>query len=178
MSQILDDLRRKPDEQIFLFLIVCAGVLVTALALEHLGGFVPCELCLKERYAYYAGTVLSIGASAALGAGRPQWAAALIAGAGLLMLANAGLGLYHAGIEWHWWTGPVTCTGNPNDLVNNADDLLKALQNQNVVRCDQPALKIAGLSLAAWNIPIGLGLAALSAFTARQLYRAGALAAS
>jgi disulfide bond formation protein DsbB len=178
MSQVLNDLRSKADEQIFLFLIVCAGVLVMALGLEHIGGYLPCELCLKERYAYYAGVVLAIGASAAFSSGRSGLAAALIAGAGLLLVANAGLGLYHAGIEWHWWAGPSTCTGNPNALASNADDLLKSLQNQNVVRCDQPALKIAGLSLAAWNIPIGLGLAALAGNSARLLVRPNPLAAS
>ena len=27
------------------------------------------------------------------------------------MLWNAGLGAYHAGVEWHWWPGPQDCSG-------------------------------------------------------------------
>jgi len=169
MSKALDDLRAKPEEQIFVFLLVCAAVLAIALGLEHLGGYLPCELCLKERYAYYAGVILAIGASAGVSAGRPGLAAGLIAIAGLFQLGNAGLGLYHTGIEWHWWAGPSTCTGNPDDLANNAGDLLKALETQNIVRCDQPALKILWLSLAAWNVPIGLALAALGGRAAMLL---------
>jgi len=178
MPQILGDLMRKPDEQIFLILVACAAILIAALGLEHLGGYLPCELCLKERYAYYAGIVLAIAASTGMSSGRKGLAAALIAGAGLLLLANAGLGLYHAGIEWHWWQGPTTCTGDPNALASDAGDLLAKLQSQNIVRCDQPALKIAGLSLAAWNVPIGIVLGSLGARAAWLLGRNRPLSAS
>ena len=170
MSEIVEGLLAKPEQQVFLILIVCTAVLAMALGLEHLGGYAPCELCLKERYAYYAGIPLAIGASAAISAGRQGLAAALIGLAGLGLLANAGLGLYHAGIEWHWWAGPSTCTGGTG-LAATGGDLLNSLQNQNIVRCDQPALKILGLSLAAWNIPIGLGLAAVAGQAARLLGR-------
>ena len=170
MPAIADDLVKKPEQQIFLFLLVCAAVIAVALGLEHLGGYLPCELCLKERYAYYAGIPLAIGASAAMSAGRQGLAAALIGLAGLGLLANAGLGLYHAGVEWQWWAGPSSCTGGA-PLATDASDLLKSLQTQNVVRCDQPALKILGLSLAAWNIPIGLGLAAVAGRAVQRLSR-------
>ena len=172
MAGLVGDLLRKPEQVIFLFLLICAGVLLTALGLEFLAGYQPCELCLKERWAYYAGVPLAIGAIAMIGAGRPSWAAGLIGLAGLGLLANAGLGLYHAGVEWHWWAGPSACTGG-NPLAQTPEDLLKALQNQKIVRCDQPALYILGLSLAAWNVPIGLGLAALAAMAARPLLTRG-----
>ncbi len=175
MTDILRDLR-KPEQMIFLFLVVCAGVLLMALGLEYVWGYAPCELCLKERYAYYAGVPLAIGASALISAGRPAWAATLIGVAALGLLANAGLGLYHAGVEWQWWAGPSTCTGG-TPLATTPEDLLKALQTQKVVRCDRPALMILGLSLAAWNIPIGLGLAAGGGLAARGLLRSGVEAA-
>ncbi len=167
MPGVMSDLR-KPENAIFLFLLVCAGVLLTALGLQYLVGYEPCELCLKERWAYYAGIPLAIGATAMIGAGRPQWAAILIGLGGLGLLANAGLGLYHAGVEWKWWAGPSACTGGPA-LAQTPEEMLKALQNQKIVRCDQPALYVLGLSLAAWNVPIGLGLAALGGFASRRL---------
>lgn len=176
MPPKLQDFFHRPEQQVFMVLLACAAVLLMALGLEHLGGFLPCELCLKERYAYYAGIALAIGASALIGAGRPLPAAALIGLASFGLLANAGLGLYHAGIEWHWWAGPSACTGG-SAIATDAGDLLNSLAKQNVVRCDQPALKILGLSLAAWNIPIGLGLAAIAGLAASLLAapaRAGA----
>ena len=174
MSEIWDDLLHKPEQQIFLFLIVGAAVIAMALGLQYFAGFEPCELCLKERYAYYAGIPLAIGASAAMSTARPLLAAVLIGLAGVALLANAGLGLYHAGVEWHWWAGPSTCTGNGDDLAATGGDLLKSLQTQNVVRCDQPAMKILGLSLAAWNMPIGLGLGVVAARAARLLMQPAA----
>jgi disulfide bond formation protein DsbB len=83
MPQMLNDLLRKPEEQIFLVLIACAAVLIAALGLQYIWGYQPCELCLKERYAYYAGIVLAVLASAAMGMGRNGVGAALMAGAGL-----------------------------------------------------------------------------------------------
>lgn len=164
MLEVIQSGLRKPEQLILLLLVACGGVMAIALGLEFLGGYAPCELCLKERYAYYAGIVLAIAASAAMSAGRPALAAGFVALLGLGLLANAGFGLYHAGVEWRWWEGPSTCTGGA-DLAASGNDLLKSLETQNVVRCDQPALKILGLSLAAWNVPIGLGLAAIAAYT-------------
>jgi disulfide bond formation protein DsbB len=169
---VLESLRflQKPERAIALFLVLCAGVIVTALGLEILGGYPPCELCLKERWAYYSGIPLAIAAMAMIGAGRANWAAALMGIAALGFLANTGLGLYHAGVEQHWWAGPSECTGGPA-LSQTPEDLLNALKNQKIVRCDQPALYVLGLSLAAWNVPIGLALAALGGWAGRGLLR-------
>jgi disulfide bond formation protein DsbB len=96
--------------------------------------------------------------------------AVLIGLAAAGMLANAGLGLYHAGVEWHWWQGPMECTGSA-PLATTPEELLKSLGRDKIPRCDQPALQILGLSLAAWNIPIGLALAALGGTAAVRLVR-------
>jgi len=68
MPQVIKTMLRKPEEQIFVFMIICAGVLIAALGLEHIGGYQPCELCLKERYAYWAGIAIAVAASAAMSA--------------------------------------------------------------------------------------------------------------
>ena len=34
---------------------------------------------------------------------------AALAAITLGMLWNAGLGVYHSGIEWKWWPGPQEC---------------------------------------------------------------------
>ena len=163
-------LLRRPEPMIFLFLIASAAVVGAALVLEHVFGYAPCELCLMERYAYYAAVPLAIGAFAGISSGRPGLAATLISLAALGFLANAGLGLYHAGVEWQWWQGPTACTGGgAPPLATTPEDLLRQLETQKVVRCDQPALKVLGLSLAAWNVPIGLALAALGGVSAKRL---------
>ena len=49
-------------------LLAASGILI-ALAFEHIGGYVPCPLCLEQRYAYYAGVPLLFLALVALSAG-------------------------------------------------------------------------------------------------------------
>jgi disulfide bond formation protein DsbB len=131
-------------------LFLAAAVILGALGFEYIGGYPPCPLCLEQRYAYYAGIPLLFVAMA-LVAEKPRLASLiflLVAGAFLL---NAGLGVYHAGAEWKLWPGPDTCAGGQG-LPTSATDLLKAAEEAVVIRCDEAAVRIAGLSLAGWNV--------------------------
>ena len=85
-------------------------VIVTALAFQYIGGYQPCPLCLQQRWAYYAAIpALFVGAdSARRASGRIGPAGALLLLISLAFLANAALGIYHAGAEWKFWPGPDT----------------------------------------------------------------------
>ena len=39
-------------------LAIMVAVIATVLAFEHLGGFIPCKLCLEQRQPWYIGIVL------------------------------------------------------------------------------------------------------------------------
>ena len=78
------------------------------------------------------------------------------------MLWNAGLGVYHSGIEWHWWPGPQDCSGAGAGLQRRAAACCSRLQNTRVVRCDEAAWRFLGLSLAGYNVLISLALAAIA----------------
>lgn len=137
-----------------------AGAWFFQLVLEIL----PCPLCLEQRYAYYL--AIPLGALTALaaksGAPRPL----LLAGLAILALAalaNAGLGSYHAGVEWGFWKGPTDCTG-PVVNLGNAGDLLARLDTVKVVRCDEVQWRFLGLSLAGYNALISLLMAAIAAW--------------
>jgi disulfide bond formation protein DsbB len=153
--------------------IVAAAAAVAALAaatilgawiFQYGFGLRPCPLCLEERYPYYFAIPLAIlilvGDSA--GASRKVLLAALAAIA-LGMLWNAGLGAYHAGVEWKWWAGPQDCSG-PIDRFGPAGDMLKELQSVSVIRCDEAAWRFLGISLAGYNVLISLVLAAIAAW--------------
>jgi hypothetical protein len=45
---------------------------------------------------------------------------------------------------------------------------MKQLRTTKVVRCDEPALWILGLTLANWNVAFSAALAALAGFAARR----------
>ncbi len=128
-------------------------------------GHPPCDLCLLQRYAYYAGAPLALLIAAGATARSPR--AAVTAGFALLtamFLYNAGLAVYHSGVEAKYWAGPTACTGGA--LAPTGDDLLKQLETVKVVRCDEVSLRVFGLSLANWNIFISAALAALAVASA------------
>ena len=60
-----------------LVLFAAVVVIMTALAFEHFGGYLPCPLCLQQRYAYYAGIPALFLALVLLSAGYARGAAAV-----------------------------------------------------------------------------------------------------
>ncbi|HEY8333178.1 MAG TPA: disulfide bond formation protein B [Tardiphaga sp.] len=142
--------------------IVAAATLAGAWFFQLVLGIVPCPLCLEQRYAYYLAVPLA--ALVAIAAARDAPRAVLIGGLLLLALAalgNAGLGAYHAGVEWGWWQGPTDCTG-PVGNLGSAGSLLERLNTVKVIRCDEVQWRFLGLSLAGYNVLISLLMAAIA----------------
>jgi disulfide bond formation protein DsbB len=143
-------------------MVIAAATLAGAWYFQLVLDLRPCPLCLEQRYAYYLAVPLA--ALTALAAARDAGRAVLLAGLGLLALAalgNAGLGAYHAGVEWHFFKGPTDCTGPIGDL-GSAGTLLQRLDTVKVIRCDEVQWRFLGLSLAGYNVLISLLMAALA----------------
>jgi disulfide bond formation protein DsbB len=151
-------------------LLLVAAAILGALAFQHIGGILPCELCLKQRYAYYAGAPLLFAALVLLSAGQRRFAALVFVVVALAFLANAALGVYHAGVEWHFWPGPDACTGAQN-LSTSVGGLLNSLPSTSVIRCDEAAWRLGGISLAGWNVVVSLLVLFLSLRAASESAR-------
>ncbi len=160
------DRRLPPLGIAFAALGLVVATIVGALIFQAYG-IAPCELCLKERWPYYAGMVLGAVTVAVAWRGRGLALQLCFAVLALLFLGSAVFGAYHAGVEWGWWAGPTDCTG-PLDKAGSVGDFLKQLQTVHVVRCDAVAIRILGLSLAGWNAVISLAVAALAVFGFRR----------
>lgn len=128
----------------------------------------PCPLCLEQRYAYYLAIPLAllIALGASKGVSRRLLGAGL-AVLGLALFANAGLGAYHAGVEWGFWQGPTDCTGPIVDF-GSSGNLLDGLNKVKVIRCDEVQWRFLGLSLAGYNVLISLAMAGLAAWGLRK----------
>lgn len=142
-------------------LVMSVAVIVTALGFEYIGGYRPCPLCLQQRYAYYFAIPVLFLALVLVAVDRPRLAAILFGLVALAFLANAGLGAYHAGVEWKLWEGPQTCSAGlaPLGGTGGSGGLLKQLQTETFIRCDEAAWHFAGLSFAGWNAILSLVLA-------------------
>ena len=148
--------------RIALVFAISVIVLVIALLSQYWGGLMPCALCLKQRVAVYVAVPLL--ALAYIYAPRaPLAMRGLLSTIGIVFLANAGLGFYHAGIEYGWWLGPASCGGGGAPALDTGA-LFEALQNSSMVRCDAPAFTLFGLSLAGYNVFACLVLAGLALY--------------
>ena len=134
----------------------------------QLAGYLPCELCLKQRWAYYAGVPLAAlvlfvtlrGPRALIKPGFYLLA--------LIFFGSALFGVYHAGVEWAFWPGPSDCTGAAGSAAPSMQDFMTQLQSVKVVRCDAVAIRILGLSLAGWNGVISAAMCAFALIGARN----------
>ena len=136
-------------------------LIVGALGFQYLGGIAPCEMCHWQRWPHIAAAIIGLGGGALIANGtldaRSAWLVVWIA---LALIAIAGaLGAYHAGVEWKLWAGPAACTGERVVFTG-----LHGINENGVVRCDQPAWRLFGLSLAGYNAIISLGVAAGAAY--------------
>jgi disulfide bond formation protein DsbB len=74
------------------------------------------------------------------------------------LVITSAIGVFHVGVEYHWWEGPQTCSGNiPRGL--SPEQLKKYLFGAKMVRCDETAWSMWGLSMAAWNALLSAVLA-------------------
>ena len=142
-----------------------AVLLGGAFAFQFLGGLAPCPLCLLQRWPHAAAVLIGL---VALALTRSAGVQRLLALAGALAaLTTAGLGLYHTGVERQWWQGPDTCTTGGIGGVS-ADQLLDQILAAPIVRCDEVAWQMAGLSMASWNMLASLALALIWLAAARR----------
>lgn len=132
--------------------VLALGGILTALAFERFGGYSPCELCLQQRWAYYAGVPALFAALALFAADQRRLSGFLFFAVCLGFLANAGLGVYHSGVEWKFWPGPAACSGALQPLSPAGGGLLKQLEATRVIRCDDAPWRMLGLSFAGWNV--------------------------
>ena len=161
---------RSPRAVVALIFFGSVAIVGGALLFQYVGGLAPCELCLYERWPYYAALPLALAVLPAHTArSDARGAAALLL---LIFLASSALAFYHVGVEQHWFAGPTACTGPGGPPPQTIAELQAQLFAQQPVRCDQPQFSTFGITLAAWNLAASAVLAALAVVALRQARRA------
>ena len=149
-------------------LAASAATLGGALLFQYAGGLAPCVLCVYERAPYGVAMALALLAIS-LGDGRAR--GAVLALAALAFLADAGIGVFHVGVEQHWWEGTAACTGSVvAGGVHSLEALRQQILNAPVARCDRIPWSLFGISLAGYNVLIALALAAFALDAARRCW--------
>ena len=164
IAALVAQLRRRPAGAVALAVLLGASATIAgAWSLEALG-YIPCELCLLGRKPYYLGIGVAALCVALSARGRDDLARKGLPLLALIFLAGAAIAAYHAGVEWKLWPGPPDCAGGMAAPASQADFLAR-LKRVKPVRCDEPALLLLGLSLAAWSALLCSAFAGLAAWS-------------
>ncbi len=135
-----------------LALLVPAALLGGALGSQYLGGLHPCEMCYWQRWPHFAALLLALAALALRRAPAARW---LTAAAALAIVVSGAIGLFHAGVEYHWWEGLTRCAAT--GAGGSHADILAEIMATPLIRCDQAQWTLWGVSLAGWNALFSLG---------------------
>ncbi|HZP99257.1 MAG TPA: disulfide bond formation protein B [Reyranella sp.] len=150
-----------PSKLGLLALIGSGALLGGAYYFQYVEGLAPCDLCLLQRYPHMAAIAVGLCALASFAWPRLAYVFALTAIVALFL--TAGIGVYHVGVEQHWWQGPQECSGRiPAGL--SAAELKKYLFTARMVRCDEIAWKFWDISMAGWNAILSAALAVFMVF--------------
>lgn len=148
-------------------LVATIAVLASVYVMQYGFGYAPCEMCLWQRYPYFAIIALGIGATAIH---KRKLACTLLL---LLMtvgyLISTGLATYHYGVEEGIFEGMTECTSSESD-TSSIEAMRAAIMDAPIVRCDDPTAVFFGLSLAGWNVLASIGFV-IASLIILKLYR-------
>ena len=144
----------------FALLMVALGsflALAAAFGSEWYGGLVPCALCLVERWPYRVALCLGL-----LGAILPRvWAWGAVWLCLLTLLAGAGAGFVHVGVEHGWWPSPLPQCMAPRLSGLTMAERLAAMPAHPSKPCEDPIylMEAVPVSMAEMNVMLALALA-------------------
>ncbi|WP_419827530.1 disulfide bond formation protein B [Sphingomonas sp.] len=124
-----------------------------ALVSQYGFGLVPCEMCLWQRWPHLAAILLALAAITLRG--HPPRSRSLTMLAAVAILLSGAIGVFHAGVEYHWWQGLTRCATPA--MAGSAHDMMAQIMTAPLVRCDQAQWRLWGVSLAGWNAILSLG---------------------
>lgn len=141
------NLKKKNYQQLLLILSVL--ILVSALIIQYVLGYQPCNLCLIERIPYGLSIIILL-----LGfifkKDQVFYSVLLI----LIFSFSIIISIYHLGIEQGLFEESTVCSSQNLDLITK-EQVLKSL-NQLSISCKNVAFKVFGLSLTSYNIVLSL----------------------
>lgn len=132
-------------------LLLPAGLVGGAL-FSQLFGLIPCEMCMWQRWPHYA--AIPVAALSFVAPGRAL-RMTLVLFAGALIAVSGAIGVFHAGVEYHWWQGITACTAQatPADPMAMLNEAIR----RPLIRCDSAQWTLLGISLAGFNALFSLG---------------------
>ncbi len=136
-----------------------SALLIVAWIFQYFG-FAPCQMCIWQRWPH--GVAIVIGSITVI------WPLVPLALLGAFAAATTGvIGIYHSGVERGFLEGPATCGGADTSGLS-VDQLMEAILEAPLVRCDEIAWQLLGVTMANLNATLSLALAMIWLVAARK----------
>jgi disulfide bond formation protein DsbB len=158
----------KPANAAFASAFLMFAALCGAWFFQYQLGYAPCPLCYQQRIPYYFAIPLGLllGVIAIYGSRKQllRYGLYLLA---LVLMVSAGMGVYHAGVEWGFWQGPTSCAASAPSSAP-IGNILESLGKVRAVPCNEAAWRLFGISLAGYNALISAAAAIIALAGARR----------
>ena len=132
-----------------LALLIPLALLGGALAFQYIGKLYPCEMCWWQRYPHIAALPLALLAFVVPSRAQREVFVSLAA---VAILISGVIGVYHAGVEYHWWAGVTACTSTVSGAIT-----LDSIMAAPIIRCDVAQWTLFHVSLAGFNALFSVG---------------------
>ena len=163
MSSFSTELRLSPRVASLFVVLAAAGLLAAVFVMEYGFDVAPCSLCVLQRWPH--GIVILLGIVAFVPAVSGGGRRVLLLLCAAAFATTAGIGIYHVGVEQGIFAGPSACSGGITG--DSVEELRRKLMAAPVIRCNEVAWSLFGISMAGYNVLLSLGLA-LVAFAAAR----------
>ncbi|WP_273760670.1 disulfide bond formation protein B [Bartonella sp. ML70XJBT.G] len=128
-----------------------------ALGFEYIGGYLPCDLCLIERFPYYSALPFLLLAGFGAWFFRiSSWVQLSFFCVFVLMFISLVLAVYHAGIEYGFWPAPPSCGLSAMRRTTDVSQLFNQLNTIHPPSCSEAPIRFLFLSFAGWNVVASL----------------------
>ncbi|WP_248886702.1 disulfide bond formation protein B [Anaplasma phagocytophilum] len=145
-----------------LFFVGSVIALAIAYVAQMFFGLVPCKLCLYERVPYFIALIPSIIMMFKSFKG-------LFFVVVICYVAGIIISIYHAGLEYGWFTDFLHCAGDVGFGTSLEDIKANLLSKEEVVSCKVPSFVFMGISLSGWNAVYAISIL-ICAFLLRVRY--------
>ena len=166
MTDPLRTILRHDRAPFFLFGVLSALALGIALISQYSYGLQPCVLCQYQRAPYVLVILLCLG-GLLVATSRPTFARICMAAVSGAFFVNILIGIYHSGVERHWWRSFMEGCTIPQ-FEGSAEEIMAQISALPAARCDEVAWMdpILGLSMANYNAVFCLILAFAASYSA------------
>ncbi|MZR29967.1 disulfide bond formation protein B [Sneathiella litorea] len=152
---------------LWLTLLASVGALGTVFIAQYVFDLWPCVLCLYQRWPYAAVIVISL---AGLAFRKRYGAGPFLMLCAVGFAVTAAIGGYHVGVEQGWWEGTAECVGNTAQ-ASSLQDLKAKIMSTPIVRCNDVAWSLFGISMAGYNVIAAVILSVFSLFAALSSFK-------